>query len=190
MLRLLQQIDPSFREIPNLSPRTATRYVNGQNLRVEFLVPNQGPESDTPEHLPALQTEAEPLRFLDFLIYQPVQAVLLHGPGVLVTVPAPERFAIHKLILAQRRLRQEAKSRKDLRQAEILLGLLADKRPDDLASAWQEAWSRGPSWRTHLAASWQRLPETLRSQLAPHLPAEKTSAPRHAARRPRPHGRP
>jgi len=37
------------------------------------------------ETKPALKTAAEPLRFLDFLIYEPVKAVLLHGGGVAVT---------------------------------------------------------------------------------------------------------
>lgn len=170
MLGLLKQIDLSFRKVPSLAREATTRYVSRKVLRVEFLVPNQGAESDKPMRLPALQTEAEPLRFLDFLIYQPVQAVLLHGPGVLVTVPAPERFAVHKLILAQRRHRDAAKSRKDIRQAETLLQILADKRPEDLKLAWQEAWSRGPSWRAHLTAGWKRLPESTRLLLLNVLP--------------------
>jgi hypothetical protein len=72
-------------------------------LRVDFLVPNQGADEDEPLYLPALNTAAEPLRFLDFLIYEPVKAVLLHGPGTAITVPSPERFAVHKLIVSQRR---------------------------------------------------------------------------------------
>ncbi|MBL3684602.1 hypothetical protein F2981_18295 (plasmid) [Sinorhizobium meliloti] len=55
--------------------------------------------------MPALGgAAAQPLRFLDYLIYHPIRAVLLHGAGVLVNVPAPQRYAIHKLIVASRRL--------------------------------------------------------------------------------------
>jgi hypothetical protein len=59
-----------------------------------------GPDSDTPRMLPALKTNAQPLRFLDFLIRDPAPAVVLHGSGIYVHVPAPERYAVHKLILS------------------------------------------------------------------------------------------
>ena len=42
---------------------------------------------------------------LDFLIRDPVRTVLLHRSGVPVLVPSPERFAVHKLIVATRRER-------------------------------------------------------------------------------------
>lgn len=55
--------------------------------------------------MPALGgASADPLRFLDFLIYEPVRAVLLHKSGISVIVPAPERYAVHKLIVASRRV--------------------------------------------------------------------------------------
>ena len=44
-----------------------------------------------------------PLRFLDYLIEHPAQAVLLTGSGLLVHVPDPARFAFHKLWIAKRR---------------------------------------------------------------------------------------
>ncbi len=90
MQKVLQAIDPTFRKIPNLGRIAPTRYISRQRLRVDFLVPNQGADRDEPLYLPALKTAAEPLRFLDFLIHEPVKAVLLHGGGVAVTVPAPE----------------------------------------------------------------------------------------------------
>jgi hypothetical protein len=42
-----------------------------------------------PVQMPALGRA--PLRFLDYLIYQPIRAVLLHGAGVPVLIPPPER---------------------------------------------------------------------------------------------------
>ncbi|HLW28094.1 MAG TPA: GSU2403 family nucleotidyltransferase fold protein, partial [Kiloniellales bacterium] len=73
-----------------------------------------------------------------------------------------------KLIVADRRLRgpDQAKARKDRAQAEFLIAVLAEDRPDDLAEAFQDALSRGPRWRERLEASLNRLPrtaETLRS---------------------------
>ena len=166
MKDLLKSIDPSFRQLPSLHGTATTRYISGQQLRVEFLVPNQGRDSDEPLHLPALQTEAEPLRFLDFLIHQPVKAVLLHGNGVPVTVPAPERFAVHKLIIARRRKSQHAKSDKDLQQAATLLQVLLRKRSDDLKLAWGEAHERGPTWRKLLHAGAAQMPTPVREGLS------------------------
>ncbi len=97
------------------------------------------------------------LRYLDFLLYQEVNAVALHGAGVPINVPDPTRFALHKLIVAQLRhqgvARSAAKSRKDLQQAQALIAVLARQRPDDLKDLWRELCDRGPSWRANAQAS-------------------------------------
>jgi len=165
MEKVLQGIDPTFRKIPNSGRNAPTRYISSKRLRVDFLVPNQGADSDEPLYLPALKTAAEPLRFLDFLIYEPVKAVLLHGVGVAVTVPSPERFAVHKLILSRRRKSSEAKADKDLRQAAVLLQILLQKRPEDLQRVWREAVDRGPSWRELLRSGTAQLPASLQESM-------------------------
>jgi hypothetical protein len=163
VLDVLKKIDKTFRAIPHLSDaRRAATYQAKGGLRVDFLTPNEGPETDKPQPLPALQTDAQPLRFLDFLIHDPEPAVLLHGAGVYVQVPAPQRYAIHKLIVARRRREGAAKRDKDLQQAGALLALLTQRRPLDLKSAWEEATGRGPKWRklifeglSQLAPQWR-----------------------------------
>lgn len=148
MLEILREVDTSFRPIPHLhDPRRVTTYQARRGLRVDFLTPNRGPDTDAPKHLPALGTDAQPLRFLDFLILEPQPAVVLQGTGVYVTVPAPERYAIHKLIVAQRRRAAGAKRDKDIQQAEALLNVLMRKRPTELKSAWAEAYNRGKAWQ-------------------------------------------
>ncbi|HWA91826.1 MAG TPA: GSU2403 family nucleotidyltransferase fold protein [Rhizomicrobium sp.] len=148
LLDVLRAVDPSFRAIPHPSERRKSVSYAAQNgLRVDVLTPNRGADSDAPQRLPALQSDAQPLRFLDFLIHQPVRAVLLHEDGVLVNVPAPERFAIHKLIVSRRRGGGSAKAGKDIRQAEALLEALATGRRYELADAWNEAIARGKAWR-------------------------------------------
>lgn len=76
---------------------------------------------------------------------------MLHGAGVLVTVPDPVRFALHRLILSQRRS-DPTKARRDLRQAETLLDVLAEERPLALAERWEDLRARGPAWRQLAAA--------------------------------------
>jgi hypothetical protein len=158
MLEVLREADSTFRQVPNTASRAVTTsYVAKGGLRVDFLTPNQGPDTDRPKRLPALQTDAVPLRFLDFLIHEPEPAVVLRGSGVYVRVPAPERYAIHKLIVTTRRPSGSAKRDKDLHQAEVLIEALAEKRPEVLKAVWEEAYGRGKSWRSALLTGVSRL---------------------------------
>ena len=148
MLDVLREVDPSFRPISSVADdRRVTTYEATSGIRVDFLTPNRGPEKRSPEALPALGTDAQPLRFLDFLIRDPEPAVLLHGTGIYVLVPAPQRYAVHKLIVARRRPAGNVKRGKDLQQAEALFDVLISKRPHELRAAWREAWARGKTWR-------------------------------------------
>ena len=149
ILEVLRRVDKTFRAIPHVSDgRRATSYRAKGGLRVDFL---------TPKSLPALQTDAQPLRFLDYLIYQPEEAVVLYGAGVHVLVPTPERYAVHKLIISRRRPVGAAKRDKDLQQAESLFNVLAQKRSHELKVAWNEACQRGPKWRQLLLEGMSQL---------------------------------
>jgi hypothetical protein len=69
------------------------------------------------------------------------RAAVLWDGGILVNVPQPERYAVHKLIVAERRTASAiAKRRKDLHQASSLFDALAEHRAHDLAAAWNEAY--------------------------------------------------
>ncbi len=158
MLEVLRSVDKTFREIPHTSDcRRSASYQAKGGLRVDFLTPNEGPDTDEPQRLPALRTDAQSLRFLDFLIYEPAPAVVLHGAGIYVHVPAPERYAVHKLIVALHRPAGLAKKDKDLQQAGTLLEALARKRPTELRLAWEEAYERGPKWRKFLLGGMSQL---------------------------------
>lgn len=66
-------------------------------------------------------------------------------------VPSPERYAVHKLIVASRRQNDAngvAKREKDVHQASLRVEALeATRRQDDLAMGFSEAWGRGQHWR-------------------------------------------
>ncbi len=150
-LTILKQVDRSFRAVPHLRDSTrSTSYLATGGLRVDFLTPNRGADSDEPEPLPALATDAHPLRFLDYLIHEPTHAAVLHGAGVYVSVPTPERYALHKLIVAQRPERPNEKRNKDIVQAESLLRILLEDRVNDLRVAWKDAIERGKKWKVPL----------------------------------------
>jgi hypothetical protein len=155
ILDVLKTVDPSFRPIPHRSDgRYTSQYINSTSYLVEFLTPNRGSDdhTDKPARMPALgDTAAQPMRFMDFLIHEPVRAVMLHGDGIPVLVPAPERYAVHKLIVASQRLTRAtgiAKREKDLQQSRQLFEALAVARMDrELADVFVEAWERGPAWQ-------------------------------------------
>lgn len=158
---VLRKVDPTFREIPSqVDGRVSTQFVSRDKFRVEFLTPNQwsNDQEGKPVPMPALGGAAAfPLRFLDYLIYQPIRAVLLHGAGVPVLIPSPERYAIHKLIVGSRRNENRegtAKSFKDRLQAKsISEAMIANRQHADLAAAFMEAWDRGDHWRTAIRTS-------------------------------------
>ena len=165
MLDTLRDVDPSFEAVTR--PRKEMEpisYVAG-GLKVEFLTPMRGPDESKPVPLKALQTSSQSLRFMDFLIYQEVKAVALFGSGVLVNVPDPTRYALHKLIISQRRSGPNpAKAKKDLRQAESLLSLLVEDRPYDVKDFWQELCDRSPRWQDLAERAVLLLSEDLREQ--------------------------
>ncbi len=170
ILDVLHEVDPAFRPVPHSSglPKS-TSFINDSKFRVEFLTPNRGSNDyeGQPASMPALGgAAAEPIRFLDFLIRSPVRSVLLHGGGVPVAIPSPERYAVHKLIVSERRHdKMASKINKDVAQAAALIEAMWQTRFVDLSSAWQEAWERGPTWRQELINGMARLDKDTVSHL-------------------------
>ncbi len=183
MLDVLQTVDPTFREVPHIEhPVIGTKYRNADKFYVEFLVPNRGSDDyqGKPTKMPALGgAGAEPMCFLDYLIYQPVRSVLLHRDGIVVSVPAPERYAIHKLIVATHRKDDDngrSKGRKDAMQAGALIQALnIEGRGIDVGFAWMEAWDRGERWKRALGIGVKRLDNDERETLR-HLVSEACEA--------------
>ncbi len=168
----LRQIGP-FIARPSLHEHPTAWRDHESGVMVELLAPNLGPDRDEPLELPALGAHALPLRFLDFLIHQPTQAAALYRSGVLVNVPQPARYAIHKLIVATRRAASAmAKAGKDIEQAAALIRILAEDRPDELEEAFIEAHDRGPSWREGVDNGARRLPPDAKSALRETVEAQ------------------
>lgn len=158
----VQQVlaDFSFAPVPSLEQGSTWRWRQTTgNALVEFLTPAFGDEGL--RALPALGVQAQALHYLNFLLADPIPAAIPYRSGVLVQIPRPERFAIHKLIVADRRRGEDRlKSAKDRAQAALLIEALAEDRPDELAEAHEDAQSRGPRWRERVSASLARMPET------------------------------
>lgn len=163
--KVVPSLSESF-EILKMSPapglartKRSTRWVmKGGGITVDFLVPRMRGNADT-LFIKPLGVYARALSFLNYLIANPIAAVGLYRNGVLVQIPQPERYAVHKLIVAQRRVGDSnAKARKDLAQSEALIEILAEDRPSTLREAYETAMSKGPKWRSCLDASFAKRP--------------------------------
>ena len=130
---------------------------------VEFLTPSSE-EDEGIKALPALGVNARALHHLNYLIADSIYAAALYREGVLVQIPRPERFAIHKLIVANRRFdgADTDKAYKDRKQAAWLIENMAEDRPADVWEAYQDAIARGPKWRGRIGRSLDRMPSVRR----------------------------
>ncbi len=121
-------------------------------FRLDFLTPLHRGPGEPFEH-PSLNLMLQPLKFLEFLLIDVTQAVVFSPKGAtVVNVPAPARYALHKLVVyAERPLSRRTKAEKDLHQAAALLAFLRTERPEAVASVWDDLLGRGKGWRKRAA---------------------------------------
>lgn len=153
--------DLKFDPVPSLDRRHVWRWrQTDRQTMVEFLTPSFD-DAEGLRALPSLGISAQSLHHLNYLIAEPIQVPFLYRYGALVQVPRPERFAIHKLIVADRRRAgpDSAKAGKDRAQADFLIRALAEERPVELAEAYETALDKGSAWRRRIGASLERMPE-------------------------------
>ena len=136
--------------IQGLDGNSGASWLNPRDpaFRVDFLTTlHRG--VDEPYRHPRLQVVLQPLRFMEFLLEDVEQAVLFSGEvAAVVNLPAPGRYALHKLLVAvERRGAFQAKVAKDLAQASILLAWLRENRPLEVRELWRRLLERGPGWR-------------------------------------------
>ncbi len=125
---------------------------------LDFLT-SLGRMGDTPVHLPNLNLSMQPLKFMELSLEDPMRATILvrNGP-VVVNVPQPSRFALHKLIVyGERPVAQRVKANKDIAQAGAVLDYLLDDDGDELIERWEDCTRRGPGWRKRLLQGWKAM---------------------------------
>lgn len=139
-----------FKPRPTVGRKQPTSWVlPDASYAIDFLTPSFGDE-EGPVELTALKMWAQSLHFLNYLIADPIDAVTPYMEGLLVKVPRPERFAVHKLVVSQRRKGARAKPRKDIEQARAIIWAMADAEPYAIKTAIAEADAKGPAWRKAL----------------------------------------
>ena len=165
---VLRRTGEEFLPVPSLSrdhPSTTFK-IRGAELSVSLLTPLRGKPDNTPREIPALNAMAAPLRFLDYLLEDVQPAALPFRQGVLVNIPSPARFALHKLVVSQRRPPGFAtKARKDITQAEAVLRVLLSDRPGDLYPAVAATREMPAKFTAQLRAALQHLSPELRDPI-------------------------
>ncbi len=144
----LDSLKMGFLPIPSFSHRdpSTSFAVRGRALRLDLITPSKSRKAGAvPIH--RFNAAAAPLSFVELLLADPQPAAVVNGGGILVHVPHPAHFALHKLIIAKRRAAAfHTKRDKDLLQAAHLVVALEELRPGDLHRAWKAAAKRGPGW--------------------------------------------
>lgn len=78
------------------------------DLTLEFLVPERGRGSDKPYWVPQLGINAQPLRYLDFLVRS---TIVIDFDDLNIRLPHPAAYALHKFIIFKRRRKIEKHDR-------------------------------------------------------------------------------
>jgi len=92
-------------------------------IKVEFLVPEIGRPAHDPIKIPGFGITAQPLRWLDLL---EEEVISISYKGMKVKVPHPALFAVHKLIISQRRRGKNSKTDKDIHQGIAVARMLIE----------------------------------------------------------------
>ncbi|HYM42367.1 MAG TPA: GSU2403 family nucleotidyltransferase fold protein [Steroidobacteraceae bacterium] len=139
-LGMLRETGIEFFEVPALNRRApSTSYAErgGSRLKVDLLVPSSD-ESYRTIPVPELKAHATGLPYLRYLLGSSQEVPLLSPHGVvMVRVPVPERFAVHKLLVSQLRAGTTTKAAKDLRQAATLIEPIVERFPGALEDAME-----------------------------------------------------
>ena len=147
----ITSLEMGFLPISSLNTEAGATYLNPREpeFRLDFLTTRHRVGEKNYSH-PQLGVNMQPLPFMEYSLHDVQQAVLFSGETVvLVNVPSPARYALHKLIVyGERKGAYAAKSAKDIQQAGFLLSRLKELRPSDIAEAWRDLIGRGPGWRS------------------------------------------
>ncbi|KOX56117.1 hypothetical protein ADL19_10470 [Streptomyces purpurogeneiscleroticus] len=152
ILAALHAVDPSFA----LEAASSGSYRSATSVKVAVTTLDRADE--------------ETASLIGYLIANPVRAVVLHGPGIPVCVPAPERYAVHTLIREEAGVEGAAamgRAHSNPGQAaELIDALVFAHRNHALSDAFTEVRKVCPQWLRSLTTGIARLPHATRMSLS------------------------
>ena len=145
----LESLEMGLLPILQFNGKAGAQYRNPQDpeLRLDFVTGmtrgNQHVVMDK------LNLVLQPLKFMELSLEQTTQGCVFSNLGAcVVNLPAAERFAVHKLIVAgERPASERTKTTKDLLQAASIASyLLENGQAEVFNAAWHDAIGRGKGW--------------------------------------------
>lgn len=146
----LESLEMGLLPLTEFGGGTGAQYRNPQDpeLRLDFVT--SATRSRKPVVMKDLNLALEPLKFMEFSLEGTTQACVFSAGGACtVNLPAPQRYAVHKLIVyGERPPAERPKARKDLLQVASLAEYFqANGQERAFNSAWRDALARGAGWR-------------------------------------------
>jgi hypothetical protein len=137
--------------ITEFSGKTGAQFRNPSDpeLRLDFLTPET--RTGKTVVIEELGLALEPLKFIEFSLEGATQGAVLSREGAcMANLPAPERYAVHKLVVyGERPAAERVKANKDLEQAAALAQWhLRNGQAEQFNGAWRDALGRGKGWRS------------------------------------------
>jgi len=124
------------------------------DLTIEFLVPERGRGHEKPYPIPQLAINAQPLRFLDFLIDN---TIVINAESLHIRLPHPAAYALHKFIIFKRR-RKIDKHDRDIEGAlRVFRELIQSKQHDSIRQIFRKMHQK---WRKKVIENLQSVGET------------------------------
>lgn len=163
----LESLELGLLPLTQFSGRVGIQYRNPTNSQLQLHLVTAMTRDRNPPLMSDFNLVLEPLKFLGFILEAPLQGCVFSNQGAcIVNLPAPERYAIHKLIVyGERPVSERTKANKDLLQAASLVSyFLQTDQAGLLNAAWQEALGRGDEWQARAVQGKEAL-----MQCAPEL---------------------
>jgi hypothetical protein len=147
----LESLEMGLLPIAEFNGKSGAQFRNPRDreLRLDFVTSRT--RRGKPVSMPNLNLTLEPLKFMEFSLEQTTQGCIFSNLGAcIVNLPAPERYAVHKLIVfGERPVTERVKATKDLLQAASLAAYFLDNNQADVFNcAWRDAVSRGKGWQS------------------------------------------
>lgn len=163
----LQQADSSFHTpLPFNKSTQPFEMIASDGFKVEFLTSKNHVSEKKPILIDRFNVYAQPLSYMDFLMEDTQQAIIIGGSGIPVKVPHPARFALHKLAISTlRSIGSIAKSKKDIAQAAVIIDVLLEDMPGAIIIAANEMKNRDDFLSDNVLKGISSLPQKTKNAL-------------------------
>lgn len=143
--------------VPNVH-KTSFKKSDEPDFDLDFLT-SMGRTNDAPIHIARLGLTMQPLQFMEMSLEDPMRCTLLAKSGpIVVNIPKPQRYAVHKLLVyGERAQNQRTKANKDIVQAAAIIDYLLVHDEIEFGQLWMEVDERGPGWQRRLKQGFKEI---------------------------------